>query len=107
MPAPELDPNRRLLRDVAKPETFEAGQRIWVHRAGSWRPGIVLAASPGGVMIRYRPNEGRGTGVDTVTSHQLVSRDDDDPFVDRADTGELPLVVPSVTHGSWASREPA
>lgn len=46
-------------------------------------------------MIRYRPNEGRGTCVDTVTSRRLVERDEHDPYVDAVDA-ELPLAKPAV-----------
>ena len=80
---PTADPNA--LDGVAEAlvaDDYEPGQRIWVHRAGSWRPGVVLHRSPRAVTIRYRPADGPGTGVDTVTARSLTLRDDDDPGID-------------------------
>jgi hypothetical protein len=54
------------------------GLRVWVLRAGAWRPGIVLSCSPKAVMVRYRPTDGPGTGVDTVTFGSLSARDEHD-----------------------------
>ena len=50
------------------------GLRVWVLRAGAWRPGIVLSASPKAATVRYRPADGPGTGVDTVTFGSLSVR---------------------------------
>jgi hypothetical protein len=36
------------------------------------------------VTVRYRPAEGRGTGVDTVTGLSLTVRDDEDTLLDQA-----------------------
>jgi hypothetical protein len=82
--APNLDPNHHTLAGTPPPGGYRAGKRVWVHRSGSWRPGIVLHSSHKAVTVRYRPAEGRGTGVDTVTVHSLAIRDDDDPFLDQA-----------------------
>jgi hypothetical protein len=62
---------------------YHAGQPVWVHRAGVWRPGVVLHSSATAVMVRYRPADGPGTGVDTVTCHSLAARTDRDPVLDR------------------------
>jgi hypothetical protein len=43
----------------------------------------VLHSSPKAVTVRYRPAEGRGTAVDTVTGFSLVARDDSDPLLDQ------------------------
>jgi hypothetical protein len=42
----------------------------------------VLSASSQAVMVRYTPNAGRGTGVDTAVAADLASRDDFDPAID-------------------------
>jgi hypothetical protein len=54
------------------------GQRVWVHRAGTWRPGIVLSWSSKAATVRYRMGDGPGTGVDTVTFASLGARDEHD-----------------------------
>lgn len=82
MPAPMANPDLYEPADAPAPADYRPGQRIWVHRAGSWRPGIVLYRSPQAVTIRYRPADGAGTGVDTVTSRSLAVRDDNDPCLD-------------------------
>lgn len=83
MPVPTLDPQCRSV-SVAPPEAYDPGERVWIHRAGSWRPGVVLQASRDAVTVRYRPAEGRGTGVDTVSGGDfLLARDDEDPYLDR------------------------
>jgi hypothetical protein len=66
------------------PDGLGPGDRVWVRRAGSWRPGIVMYCSTKAATVRYRPTEARGTGVDTVTAVNLAARDDDDPFLDHA-----------------------
>jgi hypothetical protein len=86
--APTLDPSHHTLSVAPPPDEFHPGERVWVHRSGSWRPGVVLHSSPKAVTVRYRPAEGRGTGVDTVTGPCIAMRDDDDPFLDRDDPGD-------------------
>jgi hypothetical protein len=83
MSAPTLDPESRTLSVTPPPDGYRAGERVWVHRSGTWRPGIVLHASLKAVTVRYRPADSRGTGVDTVTGYSLAVRDDDDPYLDR------------------------
>jgi hypothetical protein len=83
MSAPTIDPQHLALSAGAPPDGYRPGERVWVHRAGSWRPGIVLSSSPKAVTVRYRPAESRGTGVDTVTGASIASRDEDDGFLDR------------------------
>ncbi|WP_433528314.1 hypothetical protein ACQPYA_18365 [Micromonospora sp. CA-263727] len=63
---------------------FCPGDRVWVHRGTSLRPGIILQSSAEASTVRYRPAEARGTGVDTVVAKNLTPRDDDDPLLDRA-----------------------
>jgi len=83
MSAPTLDPNFSLTVAPVS-DGFGPGERVWVHRSGTWRPGIVLHSSSQAVTVRYRPSEGRGTGVDTVTAQSLAMRTDDDPFLDHS-----------------------
>ena len=87
MSLPTTDPAARPNADVTRPDQYPRGARVWVYCAGSWRPGVVLGSSDKAASVRYRPTEGRGTAVDTVLAHKLVSRDDDDPYVDRSMSG--------------------
>ncbi|PZG21835.1 hypothetical protein C1I95_06650 [Micromonospora craterilacus] len=73
------------------PDGFCPGDRVWVHRGTSWRPGVILQSSPEAATVRYRPAEARGTGVDTVIASSLTARDDHDPLLDR--TTELGRVA--------------
>jgi hypothetical protein len=88
MSLPTVDPTMRPNDDVTRPDHYARGAKVWVFCAGSWRPGIVLGSSDKAASVRYRPTEGRGTAVDTVLAHKLVSRDDDDPYVDRSISGQ-------------------
>jgi hypothetical protein len=82
MPAPTLEPQLYPAADSPAPGEYEPGQRVWVHRDGSWRPGVVLHCSDRAVTVRYRPAAGPGTGVDTVTGPCLAARAEDDPALD-------------------------
>src|SRR2546423_485132 len=44
---------------------------------------VVEAASTRAATVPYRPNDNRGTGVDTVTAHYLLARADADPLLDK------------------------
>jgi hypothetical protein len=81
MPVPTMEPQ---LFELADSGQYQPGQRVWVFRDGTWRPGIVLHSSARAVMVRYRPGEGSGTGVDTVTGRSLAPRTDSDPSLDGA-----------------------
>ncbi len=65
------------------PGKFCPGDRVWVRRGTSRRPGVILHSSAEAATVRYRPAEARGTGVDTVIARDLTARDDDDPLLDR------------------------
>jgi hypothetical protein len=78
-----MTPDRR--GEVAPADSYLPGQRVWVYR-GSWRPGVVIAASAQAVSVRYRPDVGRGTGVDTVLAADVVTREDADPMTDSPTT---------------------
>jgi hypothetical protein len=95
VPVPTFDPDRRTRAGLPRPDCFNPGERVWVYRAGAWRPGVVLHSSAQAVTVRYRPADGRGTGVDTVTAHSLASRDDEDPFLDVSGLDVSALDVPS------------
>jgi hypothetical protein len=81
MSAPALNPNYHT-RSTNSADAYHPGARVWIHRSGAWRPGVVLQSSVEAVTVRYRPAEGRGTGVDTVNSRSLAIRDDVDPVLD-------------------------
>ncbi len=87
MPVPTVAPALHPMAGSPRSEEYRPGQPVWVHRAGSWRPGIVLYGSPRAVMVRYRPADGPGTGVDTVTGCSLASRSDFDPWLDNPELG--------------------
>jgi len=61
---------------------YRPHDRVWVHRAGAWRPGVVLTGSTQAVMVRYRPRDSAGTGVETVLATDLMARDEPDPVLD-------------------------
>lgn len=82
MPVPTMQPQVFELADSPTATRYEPGQRVWVYRAGAWRPGIVLHRSTQAVMVRYRPGDGSGTGVDTVTGSSLAERTEQDPYLD-------------------------
>jgi hypothetical protein len=82
MPVPTIEPQLHPAGRDLDTEDFQPGQPVWVHRAGAWRPGVVLHRSSQAVTVRYRPADGPGTGVDTVTARSVAVRDDSDPFLD-------------------------
>jgi diguanylate cyclase (GGDEF)-like protein len=86
MPAPHLGPDQRNPADVAPTDSYQPADHVWVHRGGSWRAGVVEAASPRAVTVTYRPTNGPGTAVDTLTAPYLAARTDTDPHLDRVDT---------------------
>lgn len=85
MPVPTIDPELRDPADVAPTDSYQRFDPVWVFRGGVWRAGYIEAASPRAAMVTYRPNESRGTGVDTLTARFVLHRDDRDPLLDRAD----------------------
>lgn len=84
MPVPTMEPQLYDLGDAPAAGQYRAGQPVWVYRNGAWRPGVVLNGSTQAVMVRYRPGEGSGTGVDTVTGLCLAVRAETDPCLDAA-----------------------
>jgi len=71
---PACEPSERDPSGVAPPDTYRVGDPVWVHRHGAWRPGVIEGASERAILTRYRPNEGPGTGVDTVSPLHVASR---------------------------------
>ena len=57
--------------------------------SASTPPPLAVRSSPHAATVRYRPSQGRGTSVDTVTTHSLAARKDEDPFLDNAPLGAL------------------
>jgi hypothetical protein len=91
MPAPNLEPDERNPADVAPTESYQPTDRVWVHRGGAWRAGIVEAASPRAATVTYRPTDGPGTAVDTLTATYLASRTVIDQQLDGA---SMPCLTP-------------
>jgi len=86
MPAPNLGPEQRNPADVAPTESYRPADPVWVHRGGTWRAGVVEAASQRAATVTYRPANGPGTAVDTITAPYLASRTDTDPLLDQSGT---------------------
>jgi hypothetical protein len=82
VPTPTIDPNQRDPREVAPTGTYRPADRVWVYRGGTWRAGVVEAASDRAAMVTYRPGNARATGVDTLTARYLLPRADVDPVLD-------------------------
>jgi hypothetical protein len=80
--APTIDPDRRDPADVAPTDSYRPTDPVWVFRAGSWRAGVVEAASAVAATVTYRPTNERGTGVDTLTARYLLARGEVDPLLD-------------------------
>ncbi len=74
VPAPEGGPDDRDPADVAPAGSYRSGDRVWVHRHGTWRPGVIEGASSTAILVRYRLGEGPGTGVDTISAEQVAAR---------------------------------
>ena len=82
MPTPTIDPDERADADVAPTDSYRRADPVWVYRGGTWRAGVVEAASKDAAMVTYRPSGARGTGVDTLTARYMQSRADLDPVLD-------------------------
>jgi diguanylate cyclase (GGDEF)-like protein len=72
--APDHAPDDRDPASVAPAGTYRSGDRVWVHRQGTWRPGVIEGASATAILVRYVLGEGRGTGVDTISAVQVAAR---------------------------------
>ncbi len=84
MAAPTWEPPLSVRSGSSGGVDYQSGQPVWIYRTGSWHPGVVLSSSPKAVLVRYRPSDGPGTAVDTVTSESLEARPDRDPVFDAA-----------------------
>lgn len=82
MPAPTVDPHRRDPAEIDPAASYRPTDPVWVYRAGTWRAGVVEAASALAATVTYRPNSARGTGVDTLTAQYMIRRADPDPLLD-------------------------
>ena len=83
MSAPTVSPADRRLIDTPRTDQYASDARVWVFRAGVWRPGVVLSSSPEAAVVRYRAGETSATSVDTVRAQHLAHRADADPYVDQ------------------------
>jgi hypothetical protein len=83
MAAPDIDPEKRSPADVAPTDSYRPADPVWIYRGGQWRSGVVESASSRAATVTYRPNGGRGTGVDTLTARYLLARAEVDPILDR------------------------
>jgi hypothetical protein len=82
MATPTIDPHRRNPAEVAPTDSYRPTDPVWVYRSGNWRAGVVEATSAQAATVTYRPNNARGTGVDTMTAQYLLPRADIDPLLD-------------------------
>ena len=82
MAAPTIHPDQRDPADVRPTDSYRRMDPVWVFRNGTWRAGIIEATSARAAMVTYRPNDARGTGVDTLTARYVLARADLDPMLD-------------------------
>jgi hypothetical protein len=83
MAVPVIDPDQRNPEEVAPTDTYRPADPVWVFKGGVWRAGVVEAASSRAATVTYRPNNSRGTGVDTLTARYMLARHEADPLLDR------------------------
>jgi hypothetical protein len=83
LPAPTIHPSQRDPREVAPTDSYRPADRVWVYRGGTWRAGVVEAASERAATVTYRPGSAAATGVDTLTAPFLLPRADTDPVLDQ------------------------
>ncbi|HKT05987.1 MAG TPA: hypothetical protein VJT31_41300 [Rugosimonospora sp.] len=94
MATPTIDPDKRDPAEVASTDTYHPSDRVWVHRGGLWRAGVIEASSARAATVTYRPGSARGTAVDTLTARYLLRRADADPLLDPSGDGRVPRRVP-------------
>jgi hypothetical protein len=82
MSIPKSHPDQRDPVEVAPTDSYRRADPVWVFRNGCWRAGIIEATSARAAMVTYRPNNARGTGVDTLTARYVAPRADLDPILD-------------------------
>jgi hypothetical protein len=82
MPAPAVDPGHRAIADIAPTDTYLPTDPVWIYRGGSWRPGVVEAASGRAATVTYRPNTTPATAADTLTAQYIAPRSEVDPVLD-------------------------
>lgn len=82
MTTPTIHPHHRDPDQVAPTDSYRPSDRVWVYRGGTWRAGVIEAASDLAATVTYRPVRVRGTGVDTLTATYVLPRNDLDPVLD-------------------------
>jgi diguanylate cyclase (GGDEF)-like protein len=65
------------------------GDRVWVHRSGARRAGVVESACEWAALVRYRCLNGAGTMVDTIPTSSLTIRAEADPYLDRKSSASM------------------
>ena len=73
-PAPTVPGHERDPGLVAPAESYPVGALVWVFKDNGWRPGLVLAAAPRGVLVRYAATGAGGLATDTVTATHVSIR---------------------------------
>jgi hypothetical protein len=76
MSTPTIDPDDREPATIAPTDSYRPAAPVWVFRAGTWRAGIIEAATARAATVTYRINSSRGTGVDTMTARYVLPRGD-------------------------------
>ena len=82
MTSPMVHPDQRDPAEVVPTDSYRRADPVWVFRNGSWRAGVIEAASARAAMVTYMPSGARGTGVDTLTARYVAPRTDLDPLLD-------------------------
>jgi hypothetical protein len=96
MSTPTIDPDDRDPTEVAPTDSYRPCDRVWVHRGGVWRAGVIENSSTRAATVTYRPGSARGTAVDTLTARYLLTRADPDPLLDRGAAPPEGALVPRV-----------
>jgi hypothetical protein len=82
MPSPTIGPGERDPATVAPTDSYRQADPVWAYCSNIWCAGVVEYVSARAATVTYRPNNSRGTGVDTLTAAYLMTREDLDPVLD-------------------------
>jgi len=82
MPPPTVDPTHRAPATIASTASYAKSAPVWIFRAGSWLPGVVLGSSARAALVQYRQLGNQASAVDTAFAPDLAARDDFDPYLD-------------------------
>lgn len=97
MATPTVDPHHRDPATVSPTDSYRHADPVWVYRGRAWCAGVVESVSARAATVTYRPDNSRGTGVDTLTAAYLLPREDTDPLLDHR-----PYARVATTTSAWS-----